>query len=245
MTGPTANVRMDDLIDAINRVHEDPLDRLTDAMAAADHLGDVADHLVGHFVDQARRSGASWTEIGRSMGVTKQAVRKRFVPSNPVDASAMVDGDNGFDRFTERAKRCVLSAQEEARDAGNDAITVGHLALGLLAEPTAIAARLLVSEGRSTDDVRAALEPTLPEAVEQVPALIPYDVGARKVLELTFRSALRLGHNYIGTEHILLALLELEDDDGPLRSLGLTHADVEGRVVAMLAALPGGTATAP
>ncbi|HEY1117544.1 MAG TPA: hypothetical protein VGE43_07555, partial [Acidimicrobiales bacterium] len=108
---------MDDLIDAINRVHEDPLDRLTDAMAAADHLGDVADHLVGHFVDQARRSGASWTEIGRSMGVTKQAVRKRFVPSNPVDAGAMVEGDNGFDRFTERAKRCVLAAQEEARAA--------------------------------------------------------------------------------------------------------------------------------
>ena len=184
MSEAAANVRMDDLIDAINRVHEDPLDRLTDAMAAADHLGDVADHLVGHFVDQARRSGASWTEIGRSMGVTKQAVRKRFVPSNPVDASAMVEGDDGFDRFTPRAKRCVLAAQEEARSAGNDVITAGHLALGLLAEPTAVAARLLLAEGRTEDDVRRVLEPTLPPPVEDVPALIPYDVGARKVLEL-------------------------------------------------------------
>ncbi len=240
MSDAPKNIRMDDLIDAINRVHEDPLDRLTDAMAAADHLGDVADHLVGHYVDQARRSGASWTEIGRSMGVTKQAVRKRFVPSSPVDAGAMVDGGNGFDRFTERAKRCVLAAQEEARGASNDTITVGHLALGLLAEPAAIATRLLVAEGRTEADVRDAVQPTLPAAVEAVPALIPYDVGARKALELTFRSALRLGHNYIGTEHLLLALLELEGDDGPLRGLGLDHDEVEGRVVAMLAALPGG-----
>lgn len=241
MSNPTTNLRMDDLIEAINRVHEDPLERLTDAMVAADHLGDVADHLVGHFVDQARRSGASWTEIGRSMGVTKQAVRKRFVPSNPVDASAMIEGDNGFDRFTERAKRCVLAAQEEARGAGNDWITAGHLLLGLLAEPAAIATRVLVTEGRSEQDVRAAVQPTLPPAVEEVSALIPYDVGARKVLELTFRSALRLGHNYIGTEHLLLALLELEDDDGPLHALGLQHDEVEGRIVAMLATAAGGS----
>jgi len=239
MSNPAVGIRMDDLIDAINRVHEDPLDRLADAMAAADHLGDVADHLIGHFVDQARRSGASWTDIGRSMGVTKQAARKRFVPSSPVDAGAMVDGADGFDRFTERAKRCVLASQEEARRHGNDQITVGHLTLGLLAEPTAIAARLLLAEGRTEDDVRAVVAPTLPPAVEQVPALIPYDVGARKVLELTFRSALRLGHNYIGTEHVLLALLEVEDGDGPLSVLGLDHADVEARIVAMLGAAGG------
>jgi len=238
MTQPPTDVRLDDLITAINRVHTDPLDRLADAMAAADHLDEVADHLIGHFVDQARRSGASWTEIGRSMGVTKQAARKRFVPSTPVDAGEMATGD-GFDRFTERAKRCVLAAQEEARDHRNDTITVGHLALGLLAEPTAIGARLLLGDGRTEDDVRQAVEPTLPEPVDEVPALIPYDLGARKALELTFRTALRLGHNYIGTEHVLLALLEAEGDDGPLRSLGLDRDDVEARVVAMLAATEG------
>jgi len=233
--GDVTRLRLDDLIEAIDGVHQDPLDRLTDAMAAADHLGDLADHLLGHYVDQARRSGASWTDIGRSMGVTKQAVRKRFVPSGPVDASAMATGD-GFDRFTERAKRCVLAAQEEARDHGNDTIGVGHLVLGLLAEPTAIASRLLVAEGRSEDDVRTAIEATLPGPAEQVPALIPYDLGARKALELTFRTALRLGHNYIGTEHLLLALLEVEGEGGPLGALGLDHDEVEGRVVAMLEA---------
>src|SRR5918998_6643500 len=98
MTNP---VRLDDLIDAIKKVHSDPLDQLTDAVIAADHLGDVADHLIGHFVDQARRSGASWTEIGRSMGVTKQAAQKRFVPKGE---SPDLDPSQGFTRFTPRAR---------------------------------------------------------------------------------------------------------------------------------------------
>lgn len=238
MSDAAASVRLDDLISAINHVHDDPLDRVTDAVLAAEHLDEVADHLIGHFVDQARRSGASWTDIGRSMGVTKQAARKRFVPSTPVDASEIATGD-GFDRFTERAKRCVLAAQEEAREHGNDTITSGHLLLGLLAEPAAIGSRLVLGDGRSEADVRAAVEPTLPAAVEEVPALIPYDGGAKKVLELTFRAALRLGHNYIGTEHVLLALLELEEEGGPLAQLGLDHDDVEQRIVAMLAAAAG------
>ena len=73
-------LRLDDLIDVINRVNDDALERLTSAVLAAAHLEEISDHLIGHFVDQARRSGASWTEIGASMGVTKQAAQKRFVP---------------------------------------------------------------------------------------------------------------------------------------------------------------------
>ena len=82
-------VRLDDLIDVIKRVHDEPLEQLTDAMLAGEALGEVADHLIGHFVDQARRSGASWTEIGQCMGVTKQAAQKRFVPKTPTDATAL------------------------------------------------------------------------------------------------------------------------------------------------------------
>src|SRR6476661_11272484 len=96
----TNHVRLDDLIEAIKKAHTDALDQLSDAVIAADHLGDIADHLIGHFVDQARRSGASWTEIGRSMGVTKQAAQKRFVPKAG-DAAAL-DPDAGFARFTPR-----------------------------------------------------------------------------------------------------------------------------------------------
>src|SRR6476659_4763319 len=91
------NVRLDDLIDAIKKVHTDALDQLSDAVIAADHLGEVADHLIGHFVDQARRSGASWSDIGASMGVSKQAAQKRFVPKDP-GAAAALDPNQGFGR---------------------------------------------------------------------------------------------------------------------------------------------------
>src|SRR5881398_492505 len=96
----TSSVRLDDLIAAIKRVHSQPLDQLEDAVIAADHLGEVADHLIGHFVDQARRSGASWTDIGQSMGVSKQAAQKRFVPKG---SPKLLDFDprQGFSRFTE------------------------------------------------------------------------------------------------------------------------------------------------
>lgn len=234
----SAHVRLDTLIDAICEVHDDPLDRLTDAMLAADHLGDVADHLVGHFVDQARRSGASWTEIGRSMGVTKQAARKRFLPPDPGPDPA---GGQGFARFTERARNAVVAAQEEARRHGNDEIAVGHLALGLLAEPTSLATLVMTNRGLNEASLREAVAGSLPEPAESVPELIPYDADARKALELTFREALRLGHNYIGTEHLLLALLDQEDGDGPLTALGLVKAEVEADLFQILGSLPGPT----
>src|ERR1700680_3918316 len=94
-TGITSAVRLDDLIEVINKTHSDALERLSDAVIAADHLGDVADHLIGHFVDRARGSGAAWTEIGRSMGVSKQAAQKRFVPKDPGEPSEL-DPSQGF-----------------------------------------------------------------------------------------------------------------------------------------------------
>jgi hypothetical protein len=238
MTEPvrtTAAVRLDDLIEAIKKVHTDALDQLSDAVIAADHLGDVADHLIGHFVDQARRSGASWTDIGRSMGVTKQAAQKRFVAKDPGEASGL-DPREGFKRFTERARNVVMASQNEARAAGNDHITPWHIVLGLLAEPEAIAARAIVEQGVALDTVRRAVTATLPPAVEEVPELIPYDGQAKKALELTFREALRLGHNYVGTEHILLALLELDGPKGGLAGLGIDKAATETIVAAALTA---------
>ncbi|MFC4494481.1 Clp protease N-terminal domain-containing protein [Streptomyces ovatisporus] len=227
-TGLTNAVRLDDLIEAIKKVHTEVLDQLSDAVIAADHLGDVADHLIGHFVDQARRSGASWTEIGKSMGVTRQAAQKRFVPKNE---SPDLDPSQGFSRFTERARNVVAAAHNEAHAAGNDEVRPEHLVLGLLSEPEAVAAKAITAQGAAPESVREAVTAALPAAVPEVPDLIPYDAGARKALELTFREALRLGHNYIGTEHILLALLEFEDGAGVLTGLGVDKAAAEAHVV--------------
>ena len=237
MTNP---VRLDDLIDAITKVHSDALDQLTDAVLAADHLGEVADHLIGHFVDQARRSGASWSDIGRSMGVSKQAAQKRFVAKGE---TVDLDPSQGFSRFTPRARNVVMAAQNEARAAGNATIGPAHLVLGLVTEPEAIAARVIAGQGVSLEAVRRTATATLPAAVDDIPELIPFDSQAQKALELTFRVALRLGHNYIGTEHILLALLDLEDGTGVLAGLGVdrdrAEADVTAAVSASAAQQPG------
>ncbi|TDC63681.1 ATP-dependent Clp protease ATP-binding subunit [Micromonospora sp. KC207] len=236
MTTPAqlpSSVRLDDLITAIKKARPDALDQLADAVVVADHLGDVADHLIGHFVDQARRSGASWTDIGRSMGVSKQAAQKRSAAK--AETAATLDPSAGFGRFTPRARNVVLASQEEARAAGNAEITPGHLALGLLADPSGLGAASIVARGIPLERVREAVTGTLPAKVDQVPDLIPFDARAKKVLELTFREALRMGHDHVGTEHILLALLEEEGGDGVLGGLGLEKGAMESAVEGALA----------
>ncbi|WP_086564248.1 Clp protease N-terminal domain-containing protein [Streptomyces africanus] len=226
----TSSVRLDDLIAAIKTVHQEPLEQLQDAVLAADHLGEVADHLIGHFVDQARRSGASWTDIGKSMGVTRQAAQKRFVPKESAD----LDPSQGFNRYTPRARNTVMAAHNAAKSAHNAEGLPEHLVLGLLAEPDGLAAKALVEQGVSLDTVREAATAALPPAVEDAPELVPYGQAAKKVLELTFREALRLGHNYIGTEHILLALLEHENGEGVLSGLGIDKERTERYVAEVL-----------
>ena len=226
-------MRLDDLIEAIKKIHPEPLHQLQDAVLAADHLDDVADHLIGHFVDQARRSGASWTDIGKSMGVTRQAAQKRFVPKAEVD----LDPSQGFSRYTPRARNVVMAAHNEAAAARNAEGVPAHLVLGLLAEPEGLGARAIVAQGVPLDAVRQAATAVPPPAADTVPELIPYGSDAKKVLELTFREALRLGHNYIGTEHILLALLEFENGDGVLSGLGVRKDAAEENVLEALRAI--------
>ncbi|WUH97096.1 ATP-dependent Clp protease ATP-binding subunit [Spirillospora sp. NBC_00431] len=233
-TRPDGQVRLDDLINAIKKFHTDALEQLTSAVVAAEHLGEVADHLIGHFVDQARRSGASWTDIGKSMGVSKQAAQKRFVPKGQ---AADLDPSQGFSRFTARARDVVMASMNEAKAAGNDQIRPVHIVLGLLSEPNALAAKAILAQGVLLDTVRQAATAALPPEVEDVPDLVPYDADAKKAMELTFREALRLGHNYIGTEHLLLALLEFEDGAGVLSDLGIDKAAAEANITEALNAL--------
>lgn len=233
MTGQP--VRLDDLISHVKERHPDgdPLQNLSDAVSLAQHVGEVADHLIGHFVDQARRAGASWTDIGQNMGVSKQAVQKRFVPKTPDDLDVPLDGL--FERFTDRARNTVESAQEEARDALHARLDTEHLVLGLLHEPNGLACRAMVELGASPEAVRAAV--TTPGDVgEPVEGHMPITAAAKKSLHLVLREALRLGHNYVGTEHILLGILS--DDQDPaaraLVGLGITKDLTEEWVVATL-----------
>jgi ClpA/ClpB-like protein len=221
----TGAPRLDDLISGVENAHADPLDRVAGAAIVADALDETGDHLVGHFVDRARRAGASWTDIGRSMGVTKQAVQKRFVPK---------EAPQDFRRFTPRARNVVVAAQNETRAASNAEIGPAHLVLGLLANRDGVAMQVLAARGVTPDRLRAAATAALPPSTDAIPALIPFDAQAKKALELTFREALRLGHDFVGTEHVLLALLEVEDGSGVLSGLGVQKEAVEEAVVAAL-----------
>jgi hypothetical protein len=228
----TSAVRLDDLIALVKSRHPDgdAFDRLGDAVAVGEHLGEVADHLIGHFVDQARRAGASWTEIGRHMGVTKQAAQKRFVPR--ADNAYARD----FARFTDKARRAVVEAQAAARRGRHGQIVPEHLVLGLLTEPEALAATTLTALGVDLAELRERTEAQLGTGDAEEREQIPFSGPSKKVLELVFREALRLGHNYVGTEHLLLGLLA--DEESPAAQLlGVPHAAAEAHIVRAVAKL--------
>ena len=215
-------VPLDNLITYVKALHPDggPLDNVGDAMVVATQLDEQSDALIGHFVDQARRSGASWSQIGVSMGVSKQAAQKRFVSR---DGGLAPEGHQMFSRFTQRARNVIGAA---GRLPGTEPVDAAHLAAALLVEPEGVAAKVIQRAGLTGEQVYAA--------TGAGPAAATGDTDAAALRELSFtadgkavftgalKAALRLGHNYIGTEHLLLGVLLT---DGPasqaLVSLGL------------------------
>src|ERR687885_605145 len=112
-----------------------------------------------------------------------------------------------FERFTERARQVVVLAQEEARTLKHNYIGTEHILLGLLREEEGLAARVLESLDITVEEVRAQVARIVGQGDEVTTGQIPFTPRAKKVLELALREALSLGHNYIGTEHILLGLV--------------------------------------
>src|SRR6266702_159745 len=118
-----------------------------------------------------------------------------------------VRSDEMFERFTDRARRVVVLAQEEARLLNHNYIGTEHILLGLIHEGEGVAAKALESLGISLEAVRAQVEEIIGHGGQAPSGHIPFTPRAKKVLELSLREALQLGHNYIGTEHILLGLI--------------------------------------
>jgi ATP-dependent Clp protease ATP-binding subunit ClpC len=112
-----------------------------------------------------------------------------------------------FEKFTDRARRVIVLAQEEARLLSHDYIGTEHLLLGLIHEGKGVAARALESLGISLEDVRRQVEEIVPRGQHELSGHIPFTPRAKKVLELSLRESQQLGHDYIGTEHILLGLI--------------------------------------
>ena len=141
-----------------------------------------------------------------------------------------------FERFTERARKVLVLAQEEARHFNHNYIDTEHLLLGLLREDEGVAARALAALGVTIDEVRERVESIVGYGRQDPGPQAPFTPRSKKVLELALREAMRLEHNYIGTEHILLGLVR-ESEGVAVRvitDLGAGPDDVRREVVRML-----------
>jgi len=143
-----------------------------------------------------------------------------------------------FERFTERARQVVVLAQDEARALKHNYIGTEHILLGLLREEEGLAARALESLDITVEEVRAQVARIVGQGDEVTTGQIPFTPRAKKVLDLALREALSLGHDYIGTEHILLGLVR-ENEGVAARILLDLGADAEKVRDEIIRTLPG------
>lgn len=231
-------VSLDNLIAYVRSLHPDgdPLDYLSDAVVAGRELSDQADALIGHFVDQARGSGVSWSQIGTAMGVTKQAAQKRFTARE----EALLPEAKAFSHFTPRARMAVAAAGQLAESGGTEVLDTPHLAAGALLDPAGLAARALSRLDVTAQQVYDALGVGTPTpAADTEPATLlglQYTAGCREAFKQALRTALRHGHNYIGTEHLLLGAVAADGPAGEaVAKLGLRTDLIEGAITVEIA----------
>ncbi|MFZ0492512.1 MAG: Clp protease N-terminal domain-containing protein [Acidimicrobiia bacterium] len=219
---------LDDLIGLVERATPDgdSLQLLTDSVVLFGRITDLGDEIVGHFVERARSSGATWEEIGECMGVSKQAAQKRFTSRLPRQRRGFF-----LTRFAEDARHVVVGAVTHAREMGSPRVGTEHLVLGLLGDPESVACRAIAGVGGSVDEIRSAAQLGREEGEGDVRSggHVPFSADSRKVLELALREAIRSGDRRIGTEHILLGILRDEKSPGTrlLFEQGISRKAVE------------------
>jgi ATP-dependent Clp protease ATP-binding subunit ClpC len=150
-----------------------------------------------------------------------------------------------FERFTDRARRAMVLAQEEARQLNHNYIGTEHILLGLIHEGEGVAAQALGLMGISLEAVRSKVEEIINQGQQEPEGHLPYTPRAKKVLELSLRESLQLGHNYIGTEHILLGLIREGEGVASkvLVNLGAELTRVRQEVIQLLSGYEGKEST--
>ena len=210
------------LADLIARLDEelpdaDELARISEAQLRARTLADLGDQLVGHYVGKAKQGGASWSEIGDAIGVSKQAAQQRHAPA-------------AFGRFTDLNRHSIVLAQEAARTHKHDSIGTEHILLGLLGEPRGLAYEVLVAKTASEQRIRDAIEEALRPAGEKaLRGHIAFRQESKDAIDQARRAAADLGHDWVGTEHSPLGLIRVEMSPAAriLRDLGFTSDELD------------------
>jgi hypothetical protein len=183
------------------------LDRLTRAVDVAARVNELGENLVGFHVDEARREGVSWADIGTRLGVTRQAVQKRFIPSEGAQAA---DRPGFWDRATDGLRETVGEAREEARRRRKTYLGTEHLLLALVAREQDPATRALAACGAGPATLRAAIDGRVGiPAGDPLPDETPFTRLALTALRHSLREALRAGTESVGTEHLALGLFTL------------------------------------
>ncbi len=210
-----------------------PQSRLRAASALVQNLADIGDAALGYFVDQARHAGHSWSEIGEALGVSKQAAQQRHTVRLSLDLKAPT-----FERFTPRARNVLVATEPIAREWGHGHIDTEHLLLALYQEPDGVAAQILNESDLTAERAEAAVETGVERGPGAPKEKLPFTPKAIAVFTGALASALEMGHNYIGTEHLLLGLVR---GDGlaadVLEGAGLDQQALERRVAEKLARL--------
>lgn len=206
MTHADRQVSLDDMaaVPGVDRLKREvpggtPLERLAAASALADRLRARGDELIDEFVDAARSSGSSWTEIGGALGTSKQAAHQRF--------GALGEPPPGHAPFglSGTAADVLSTAVGQARELGHHYVRPEHLILGLLAQPDELAAQVLARLDVTTDAVRARVVDRLETGPPRPSGSLGVSPQTKRLLELARAIAKSLGHRCPKTEHVLLA----------------------------------------
>jgi hypothetical protein len=179
----------------------EPLSRIGAAVTTRDDLHSLGDDLVGRFVEQARGAGASWTQIGSALGVSKQAAQQRY-PSA---------GQGWAPAFREDAQRALAAAGEHAQQLGHPYLGTEHILLALAEQDDSLAGRVLADLDVTPRAVAQAIDQRTPRGARPI-ATIRLSGRVKRALEQARRESGRLGHRCPGAEHLLLVLAA--DADG-------------------------------
>jgi hypothetical protein len=215
-----------------------PLGHLASAAALSRDLNDLSDRLLDHFVQEARRAGCSWAQIAEALGVTRQAAQQRFAGRwlGRMRGRRKAAPRHGY---TDRARRVVELAQEEARRLDHNYVGTEHVLLGILRQPAGVGAKVLHALSVSGDQVRQEVVARIGRGdPTSVRLPIPFTPRAKKALDLAVREAKDLGHNYVGTEHLLLALVSFPEGVAAqiLEGVGARKERIREHILRLLAA---------